>query len=223
MDSSSPPEWRCNLIGNGPSKQFWIQDFAEHVHEMSIGANLEQRCRLTSIYDRKIISEVCGKKRRINRPVILVGNAAEHALQEADFYRRAVVVGIVRQRPLKPQNAGQGALIWAMRCGYDPIHIYGWDSLYTGERKTDSDQFWPRPPTLCQEPNGWRKGWMNIFDVFKSAHFYLHVPEGVQRKDLFRKGWDPERGREYRKRFTLVHHAPESSHDDDTGAKSGED
>lgn len=210
MSDSAIPSWPCHLIGNGPGKQFWVREMGNHLHEMSIGANLEERCRLTSIYDRKIVSEVCGKKRRIRRPVVLVGNAAEHSLQEPGFYQRAVVVGIVRQRPIKPQNAGQGALIWALRCGFDPIHMWGWDSLYTGERKTDSDRFWPRPPTLVQEPEGWRKGWRNIFETYKEARFTLHVPEGVKPKHLFRRPWQPEEAREHRKRFTLVHHAPES-------------
>lgn len=171
-----PPSIPCNIIGNGPSKRFWR--LSDHVSEHSIGCNLEEACRWTSIYDRKILSEVTGKKRRVVRPAILVGNAAEEYRNDHSAGHRMVVIGTVEKKPLRIFNAGHGAIVWALRAQLEPIHLWGFDSIWTGLRETDSDQYWPRGDDLTKAPVGWAKSWSLIFEVYTNLTLLVHCPEG---------------------------------------------
>lgn len=182
-----------SVVGNGPSKSFWIPE--DHANEPSIGCNLYEGCRWTAIYDKKIAGELNAKKRRIRRPVIAVGNFAEAVLMSPDALKHIVLFGIVRKRPLRIHNAGVGAILWALRAGYGPIDLYGFDSLYTRKRTTDSDKFWPRPETLTAAPPGWMKSWVNIFEAYPDLKLNLHLPEGQRMKS-----------KEINKHFNLVFH-----------------
>ena len=146
--------------------------------EMSIGSNLFQGCRLTAIYDRKLIAEVSGKKYRIRRPIVVGPNAVDEAIRDQGFLRNTVVVGFVFKRPIRVYCAGQTAVLWALRCGYSEVHLWGFDSLWTGGRHTDSDAQWPRSPDLTKAPDGWGKGWNFLFGTYTEAKLKVHLPEG---------------------------------------------
>ena len=137
-------------------------------------------------------------KRRIRRPAILVGNAAEHCLQDDNAFRKMVVVGLVRKRPIRIFNAGHGAIVWALRCGYSPIHLWGFDSIWNGLRETDSDAVWPRGRNLAKAPDGWAKSWSLIFDAYQDLVLRVHCPVGTEL---------PRRGplADARHHFKLIH------------------
>lgn len=159
----------------------------DHPHDQSIGANLFEGCRLTAIYDRKVIMRVGARDIRIKRPVILGPNAFEEATKDNQSYRLMTVIGHVLRRPVEVQNAGHTAIVWALRCGHDPVHLWGFDSLWTNKRTTATDEVFPATAGP-EAPKPWNKSWREIFDAHPKAVFPVHAPEGATlcMKDLNR-------------------------------------
>lgn len=156
---------------------------------ISIGCNCATDTDLLCICDKWLISKIMDREFRPKKRLIL-GPSAEAEARCCNIWNMgARVRGGISHREGYNLNAGQTAALWA----YDvypgcELHLWGFDSLWTGERTTQTDTEWkewksakpPRDDGHRPAPQKWQDAWRVIHQKNPGILLYLHVPSGVK-------------------------------------------
>jgi hypothetical protein len=173
------------IVGNGPSR-------ANHSWSdgISIGCNLTEDTNSVVVTDARIAGEILLGKQRITRPVILGPQAYRYVESNRGVTRKISLIGAVPPRDKQdtidrdPQNAGQTAVLWALRVGFSDIRLIGFDSLWTGSRETLTEKHYPQSEKYYRNnidnkapAEKWAKGWHAVFKEFPEAKLQVYCPE----------------------------------------------
>lgn len=160
-----------DILGNGPSLELW-----EDSGRTKIGCNAYQGADFCAVMDKNPLAMMHSKRVKQKAPLIL-GYAAWELTRNLNLQGRVDVHGVVQKKGNKKvRNAGQVAILWALRTGFSPLHLWGFDSLWTGRRDSSSNEEFG-----CKKENApprWRHGWDVIFEEFPSARLIVHLPKG---------------------------------------------
>lgn len=169
-----------DIVGNGPSRKLW--EPREGI--FSIGCNEATDTDIVALHDEKFLTMTVAGTFKAQKPLILGGDAFAKLNEFPRTKRRWRVVGHI-DRPesqVKPMNSGQDATLWALRLGYDDVHLWGFDSLWTGQRTSSSAHLWnPKnnahhdPDKPAKAPGKWDDGWAFIYTEYPEAEFTVHV------------------------------------------------
>ena len=164
---------RCNIVGNGPSRCLWDGE------GFAIGSNAASDVNCVVITDKHVIDKIVCKTFRPAKPVILGPNAWEHAMSQRNVWRRIHVLGCITKTKQKHvQNAGQAGVLWALRMGLKDIHLWGFDSLWTRNRETLTDEVFPKDKPTNPMVR-WDKGWNVVWEEFPDCVLTVHAPQGA--------------------------------------------
>lgn len=164
---------KINIVGNGPSRELWDGT------GRSIGANHATDTDMVVIVDRWPIGKIMMDKWRPKAPIIL-GPAAWDEARSCNVWKRLKIHGVVNS--YSPDvNAGQCGTVWALRTRFD-VHLWGFDSLWTGKRTTSTDSVWAEwkggKPSKTKAANRWGNAWQSIRNEFPEDQITVHLPEG---------------------------------------------
>lgn len=169
-----------DVVGNGPSRDLWE---ASPRSRPSIGCNLYDRTDLVAIADRQLIERAMAHPGtpahiKLARPVVIGHNAWEFRSEVSPKRLASVmkVAGLVPKDVTRGRNAGQVAVRWILEKGDREIHLWGFDSLWTGERTTYTDEvFGQKKIEACVK---WEWGWDYFAKEYPEARFHVHAPAG---------------------------------------------
>jgi len=180
-NSEQKSTFLVSIVGNGPSRSLW--DGAG----MSIGCNCAEDTRLLCITDKWLIYKVMDRELRPKAPLIL-GPGAWREARNCNIWNKVSLVGCITKADGMDLNAGQTAALWAYRVysGCE-LHLWGFDSMWTGERTTKTDDEWAawksakpaRGDGKKPAPAKWTRAWKAIKEKNPKILLYLHTPKGV--------------------------------------------
>lgn len=176
-----------DIVGNGMSRDFWRKDPGR----IAVGCNYSPDTDLICVYDRAPLHSLQAPDHPFesDQPLILGPNAFDTSKNLPKIHRQRKIVGLVHREPRKVKNAGQAAVLWALRIGFREVHLWGFDSLFSNTRKSYSDQpitdsykpltraLGPGTPDL---PIKWAAGWDIIHEEFRRQKFHVHAPKGAK-------------------------------------------
>ena len=134
---------------------------------------------MVAIYDRQVLGNIiCGDLK--HPPLIIGGKSFEEARCDRNVWRRHNVVGVVpNDAKIEVRNAGQAAVIWALKCGFRDLHLWAFESVWARHRISISDEKYPKKGNP-NPINDWSIGWDQIHQLFPKVTFKVHVPKGQQ-------------------------------------------
>jgi len=161
---------QASVVGNGASWQVFLPQ-GEFVVACNI-PNIESYDVL-SIIDDKCVLWMDKHKWHTNRTIWCTPN-----IQKVN---QRLNLGLETQELYTKQsrkNSGHHAVETLAKKGYDIIHLWGFDSLWSEDLTSAMDYKVPRP-TRPDLNRWWRPIWKDIFAKYPQTEFVLHKTKGV--------------------------------------------
>lgn len=154
---------------------------------MAIGCNCADDVNILCVTDKWLVYKIMDGSLRPKKPLLL-GPSAWKEARNANVWNKVRVAGVVTHAEGLTLNAGQAATLWALHLGFDEISLYGFDSLWTGERTSKTDEAWAkwksgkpaRTDGFRPAPQKWAGGWKGIHGKYPEKVLAVHAPAGVE-------------------------------------------